>query len=85
MTLTLLAALQHGWLDMLFQCCFCGWNPFNWTALRCKQELVTLIHRNGHVQKKVGLCDITKIKKSQIFVLFENEPSYEDFFCPQVF
>ena len=29
--------------------------------------------RKGHVQKKVALCDIAKIKKSQIFVLFENE------------
>ena len=40
----------------------------------------------GHVQKKkVALRDIAKIEKSQIFVLFENEVSYEDFFCPQVF
>ena len=37
-----------------------------------------------HVQKKVALCDIAKSEKSQIFVLFENEASYEDFFCPQV-
>ena len=39
----------------------------------------------GHVKKKVALCDIVKIEKSQIFVLFENEASYEEFFCPQVF
>ena len=39
----------------------------------------------GHVQKQVALHDIAKIKKSQIFVLFENEVSYEDLFCPQVF
>ena len=41
--------------------------------------------RYGHVQKKVALRDIAKTEKSQIFVLFENEASYEDFFCPQVF
>ena len=35
--------------------------------------------------KKVAICDITKIEKSQNFVLFENEASYEDFFYPQVF
>ena len=41
--------------------------------------------------KKVALHDITKIdditriEKPQIFVLFENEASHEDFFCPQVF
>ena len=29
--------------------------------------------------KKSSLCDIEKIEKSQIFVLFENEASYEDF------
>ena len=46
MTLTLLPALQHGLLDMLFQCYFCGWNVLNWLALLCKQELATLIHRN---------------------------------------
>ena len=37
------------------------------------------------VKKKVVLCDIAKIEKLQIFVLFENKASYEDFFCPQVF
>ena len=36
MTLTLLPALQHGLLDMLFQYCFCGWNAFNWEVLLCK-------------------------------------------------
>ena len=36
-------------------------------------------------KKRVALRDISKIEKSQIFVLFENEVSYEDFFCPQVF
>ena len=29
--------------------------------------------------KKVALRDISKIEKSEIFVLFENEASYEDF------
>ena len=38
-----------------------------------------LMHEYGHFQKKkVAFCDIVKIKKSQIFVLFENEISYED-------
>ena len=36
-------------------------------------------------KKKVALRDIAKIEKAQIFVLFENEASYEGFFCPQVF
>ena len=35
--------------------------------------------------KKVALHDIAKIEKSQIFILFENEISYEEFFCPQMF
>ena len=40
----------------------------------------------GHVQKKKSSPPyIAKIEKSQIFVLLENEASYEDFFCPQVF
>ena len=38
----------------------------------------------GHVQKKVVLRDIAKIEKSQIFDIFKNEASYEDFCCPQV-
>ena len=46
---------------------------------------VSLFISIGHVQKKVALHDIAKIEKSQIFVLFENEASYKDFFCPQVF
>ena len=46
MTLTLLHALQHCSLDMLFQCCFCGQNAFNWAALLCKQEPASFIHRN---------------------------------------
>ena len=46
MTLTLLPDLQHGSLDMLFQCCFCGRNAFNWVALLCKQGLGALIQRN---------------------------------------
>ena len=46
MTLTVLPALQHNLLDMLFQCCFFGWNVFNWVVLLYKQELVALIHRN---------------------------------------
>ena len=36
-------------------------------------------------KEKVALRHIAKIEKSQIFVLFENEASYEDFFWPQVF
>ena len=35
-------------------------------------------------KKKVAFRDIAKNEKSQIFVLFENEALYEDFFCPQV-
>ena len=35
--------------------------------------------------KKVALCDIAKIKKSQIFVLFEIEASYEDFVAHKCF
>ena len=35
--------------------------------------------------KKVALCDIANIEKSQIFVLFENEASYEDFFGHKCF
>ena len=31
-------------------------------------------------KKKVALCYIAKIEKSQTFVLFENEVSHEDFF-----
>ena len=31
---------------------------------------------------KVALRDIAKIEKSQIFVLFENEALYDDFFLP---
>ena len=39
----------------------------------------------GHVQKKkVALRDIAEIEKSQTFVLFENEASYEDFFPTSV-
>ena len=39
----------------------------------------------GHVQKKVALCDIVKIGKSQIFVLFENEALHGDNLSPKVF
>ena len=35
--------------------------------------------------KKVALRDMAKIKKSQIFVLFENEASCKDFFRLEVF
>ena len=35
--------------------------------------------------KKVALRDVAKIKKSQIFVLFEYEASYEDFFAHKCF
>ena len=53
-------------------------------------NLKAIVHPKGvvvlaHIQKEVALPDIAKIKKSQIFVLFENEASYEDFFYPQVF
>ena len=34
---------------------------------------------------KVALRDIANVEKSQIFVLLENEASYEECFCPQVF
>ena len=36
-------------------------------------------------KRKVALRDIAKIEKSQFFILFENEASYEDIFYPQVF
>ena len=36
-------------------------------------------------KKKVALCGIANIEKSQIFVLFENEASYEDIFNPKCF
>ena len=36
------------------------------------------------LQKPPALHDIAKIKKSQIFVLFESDASYEDFVSPQV-
>ena len=39
----------------------------------------------GHIQKNVALCDIAKIEKLQIFVLFENEASNEDFFAHKCF
>ena len=35
--------------------------------------------------EKIAHRDTAKIKKSQIFALFKNETSYEDFFCPQAF
>ena len=35
--------------------------------------------------KKVTLRDIAKTEKSQMFVLFENEASYEDFFARKCF
>ena len=35
--------------------------------------------------KEVVLRDIAKIEKLQIFVLFENEASYEDFFAHKCF
>ena len=37
---------------------------------------------NVHVHKKVALRDIAKIEKLQIFVLLENEASYEVFCLP---
>ena len=37
------------------------------------------------LKKKAALHDIAKIEKSQIFVLFENEASYEDFFAHKCF
>ena len=36
-------------------------------------------------KKKVALRDIAKMEKSQFFVLFENEASYEDFFALKCF
>ena len=48
-------------------------------------KLVTHKYVLEYVQKKVALCDIAKIEKSQIFVLFENEASYEDFFAHKCF
>ena len=39
----------------------------------------------GHVKKKVALCDTAKIEKLQIFVLFENEAAYKDFFAHKCF
>ena len=42
------------------------------------------IHRKTPVLK-VAPRDIAKIEIPHIFVLFENEVSYKDFFCPQVF
>ena len=36
-------------------------------------------------QKKVALHNIAKMEKSQFFVLFENEASYEDFFALKCF
>ena len=35
--------------------------------------------------KKYHLCDIVKIKISQMFVLFENKVSYENFFAKNSF
>ena len=65
MTLRLLPALQHGSLDMLFQCCCFGRNAFNWAALLCKQELEALIHRNtwasSTVQENNKLLNALKI------------------------
>ena len=45
----------------------------------------TWLMKQKDVQKKVPFRDISNIEKSQIFVLFENEASYEEFFCPQMF
>ena len=36
-------------------------------------------------KKKVAFRYIAKIEKSQIFVLFENEPSHENFFAHKFF
>ena len=36
-------------------------------------------------KKKVGHRDTAKNEKAQIFVLFENEASYEDFFACKCF
>ena len=35
--------------------------------------------------KKVAICDIAKMEKSQILDLFENETSFEYFFLPTSF
>ena len=37
------------------------------------------------LKKEVVLRDIAKIEKLQIFVLFENEALYEDFFAHKCF
>ena len=53
------------------------------THLESKKHGPAIIY--GHVQKKkVALRDIAEIEKSQTFVLFENEASYEDFFPTSV-
>ena len=53
-------------------------------------ELKGTVHSEGcggvsTYSKKVVLPDIAKTKKSQVFVVFENGVSYEEFFCSQVF
>ena len=46
------------------------------SEIALKYELISWLFIFGHVQKKkVALRDIAEIKKSQIFVLFENEAS----------
>ena len=47
MTHTLSPPLEHGSLDMLFQCCFCRRIAFNRVTLFCKQELTAFIHGNA--------------------------------------
>ena len=61
----------------IFQACFKDVKlPFNGEVIK----------RYGHVQKRSKtLSDIVEIEKSQIFLLFENEASCEDFSCPRVF
>ena len=46
---------------------------------------VILGHFMDIFKKKVVLGDIAEIEKSQIFVLFENVVSYEDFFAHKCF
>ena len=63
--------------------------------LRMVKKLKGIVHPKRYIstyskkkhifKKKVALPGIAKSKKSLIFVLFENEVSYDESFCPQVF
>ena len=49
-------------------------------SVKTKSTECAITVTDGHVQKKVAHRDIAKTEKSHIFVLFENEASYEFFF-----